>query len=94
MDGIAEILDGNPRAVHFLAAGPERQELVGNVVSSRTRAAVRTATPTGVSFRGLGRHRLPGLPEAETLFQVRAKGLRGAFPKPRISARSRSPRRR
>jgi class 3 adenylate cyclase len=64
------------------------------VVSSRTRAAVRTATPTGVSFRGLGRHRLPGLPEAETLFQVRAKGLRGAFPKPRISARSRSARRR
>ena len=37
--GIAEILDGNPRAVHFLAAGPERQELVGNVVSSRTRVA-------------------------------------------------------
>ena len=64
------------------------------VVSSRTRAAVRTATPTGVSFRGLGRHRLPGLPEAETLFQVRAKRLRGTFPKPRISARSRSPRRR
>ena len=64
------------------------------VVSSRTRAAVRTATRAGVSFRGLGRHRLPGLPEAETLFQVRAKGLRGAFPKPRISARSRSPRRR
>jgi UbiD family decarboxylase len=37
--GIAEILDGNPRAVHFLAAGPERQELVGNVVSSRARVA-------------------------------------------------------
>jgi 2,5-furandicarboxylate decarboxylase 1 len=37
--GIAEILDGNPLAVHFLAAGPERQELVGNVVSSRTRVA-------------------------------------------------------
>jgi UbiD family decarboxylase len=37
--GIAEILDGNPRAVHFLAAGPECQELVGNVVSSRTRVA-------------------------------------------------------
>ena len=33
--GIAEILDGNPRAVHFRAVGPERQELVGNVVSSR-----------------------------------------------------------
>src|SRR6516165_11028052 len=37
--GIAEILDGNPRAVHFRAAGPERQELVGNVVSSRSRVA-------------------------------------------------------
>src|SRR5262252_4725014 len=36
---IAEILDGNPRAVHFLAAGPERQELVGNVMSSRNRIA-------------------------------------------------------
>src|SRR6267154_2052998 len=37
--GIAEILDGNLRAVLFLAAGPERQELVGNVVSSRPRVA-------------------------------------------------------
>jgi UbiD family decarboxylase len=36
---IARILDGNPRAVHFLAAGPERQEMVGNVVSSRSRIA-------------------------------------------------------
>ena len=36
---IAAILDGNPRAVHFLAAGPEQQELVGNVVSSRSRIA-------------------------------------------------------
>jgi 2,5-furandicarboxylate decarboxylase 1 len=36
---IAEVLDGNPRAVHFLAAGPERQELVGNVMSSRSRIA-------------------------------------------------------
>jgi len=36
---IAKILDGNPRAVHFLAAGPEQQELVGNVVSSRSRIA-------------------------------------------------------
>jgi UbiD family decarboxylase len=36
---VAEILDGNPRAVHFLAAGPEQQELVGNVISSRSRIA-------------------------------------------------------
>lgn len=36
---IAKILDGNLRAVHFLAAGPEQQELIGNVVSSRSRIA-------------------------------------------------------
>src|SRR5258705_155924 len=54
------------------------------VVSSRTRAAVRTSASTGVRFRGLGRHRLPGLPDVETLFQIQAKGLRGRFPKPRI----------
>src|SRR5215471_9363189 len=36
---IAKVLDGNPRAVHFLAVGSERQELVGNVVSSRSRIA-------------------------------------------------------
>ena len=36
---IAAILDGNRRAVHFRAAGPEHQELVGNVVSSRHRIA-------------------------------------------------------
>src|SRR5580704_6779977 len=42
---IARILDGNPRAVHFLAAGPERQELVGNVISSRSRVARAFAVP-------------------------------------------------
>src|SRR5215467_9929150 len=42
---IAEILDGNPRAVHFLAAGPERQELVGNVISSRSRIARAFGVP-------------------------------------------------
>lgn len=36
---IASILDDNPRAVHFRGAGPERQELVGNVLSSRSRIA-------------------------------------------------------
>ena len=37
--GIAQALDGNPRAVLFTAAGPERQELVGNVTGSRSRIA-------------------------------------------------------
>jgi class 3 adenylate cyclase len=53
------------------------------VVSTATRAAVGEAVPTGVRFRNLGRHRLPGLSEAETLFQVQATGLRVSFPRPR-----------
>ena len=60
------------------------------VVSGETRAAVGTSAPAGVRFRSLGRHRLPGLPDVETLFQVQAKGLRPAFPKPRIGPRQRS----
>jgi len=58
------------------------------VVSGRTRAAVGRSAPAGVRFRGLGRHRLPGLADAEALYQVRAKGLRSTFPKPRIGRRS------
>src|SRR5206468_1130066 len=46
------------------------------VVSGETRAAVgESAAPPGIRFRSLGRHCLPGLPDAETLFQVQAKGL-------------------
>jgi class 3 adenylate cyclase len=58
------------------------------VVSSNARVAVGTSAPTGIRFRNLGRHRLPSLPDVETLFQVRAKGLRATFPKPRIGRRS------
>ena len=36
---IGAVLDGNPRAVHFKAAGPEHAELVGNVMGSRRRLA-------------------------------------------------------
>jgi class 3 adenylate cyclase len=50
------------------------------VVSRDTRTAVGPSAPTGVRFRSLGRHRLPGLPDIETLFQVQAKGLRAKFP--------------
>ena len=62
------------------------------VVSAATRAAVEASAPTGVRFRSLGRHRLAGLPDAETLFQVQAKGLRAEFPRPRIGRQS-APRR-
>src|SRR5690554_264958 len=36
---IAEILEGNPKAVWFKSVGPEKQELVGNVIGSRARLA-------------------------------------------------------
>ena len=63
------------------------------VVSSAARAAIGTSGPAGIRFRDLGRHRLPGLAEAEALFQAQAQGLRVKFPRPR-TARSSIPRRR
>ena len=41
---VAEALDGNPRAVLFKAAGPEKAELVGNVMGSRKRLAAALGT--------------------------------------------------
>jgi len=54
------------------------------VLSAATRAAVGASAPAGIRFRSLGRHRLAGLPDAETLFQAHAPGLRVSFPRPRI----------
>ena len=36
--------------------------------------------PREVTFRDLGRHRLPGMPQPDALFQVQAPGLRARFP--------------
>ena len=55
------------------------------VVSAAARAAVGTSPLSGVRFRSLGRHRLPGLPEPEMLFQIHAGGLRASFPRPRTA---------
>lgn len=41
---VGAALDGNPRAVHFTAAGPERAELVGNVMGSRRRLGLALDT--------------------------------------------------
>jgi class 3 adenylate cyclase len=57
------------------------------VVSAATRAAAGDAAP-GLRFRRLGRYRLPGLADAEILFQVQAQGLRVSFPHPRTTRRS------
>ena len=58
------------------------------IVSAATRTAIGTSPPAGVRFRGLGRHRLAGLPEPEMLFQVQASGLRAGFPPPRTPRRT------
>jgi UbiD family decarboxylase len=42
---VAQALDANKRAVLFRAAGPEKQELVGNVLASRSRLAHAFGVP-------------------------------------------------
>jgi UbiD family decarboxylase len=41
---VAAVLDGNPKAVWFKAVGPERAELVGNVMGARQRLALALGT--------------------------------------------------
>ncbi len=53
------------------------------VVSSATRQAALGATQETVRYRSLGAHRLRGMPEPMTLFQVGARGLAAKFPPPR-----------
>jgi 2,5-furandicarboxylate decarboxylase 1 len=41
---VAAVLDGNPRATLFKAAGPEKAELIGNVMGTRRRLALSLET--------------------------------------------------
>ncbi len=41
---VGAVLEGNPKAVLFKAAGPEKAELVGNVMASRKRIAMALGT--------------------------------------------------
>ncbi len=41
---VAEVLEGNPRATWFKAVGPEKAELIGNVMGSRKRLALALDT--------------------------------------------------
>src|SRR5262249_7563957 len=68
---VAAALEGNARAVHFRAAGPEAQELVGNVNASRT----RLARAFGVSPAQLAaeiQRRLRGKPEIVEISRAEA----------------------
>jgi class 3 adenylate cyclase len=53
------------------------------LVSRETRDAVDSTSPGHCRFRELGRFRLAGLPEPETLYQVEADGLPTDLPPPR-----------
>jgi class 3 adenylate cyclase len=55
------------------------------VVSGETKGALDGKLP-GVRFRSLGRHRLPGLDHAQSLYQVNAKGIAAMFPPLRTGA--------
>ena len=50
------------------------------IVSGETRKAVAGSPLAGVRLRSLGRHRLLGLSQAESLYQVEADGLLSDFP--------------
>ena len=54
------------------------------VISGDTRLALTGMVPSGIRFRGLGTHRLRGIPEPVALHQVVTAGLGGRFPAPRV----------
>jgi len=58
------------------------------IVSAATRTAISRSPLAGIRFRSLGRHRLSGLPDPETLFQVLAARLHASFPPPRTPRRT------
>lgn len=58
------------------------------LLSAAAREAVGRSRPAGIRFRSLGSHRLRGLREAQTLFQVEAADLPARFPPLRMLAAS------
>ena len=72
--GIAEVMEGNQKAVLFRAAGPEKAELVGNVMGGRSRIAAAFGVKPNELMKEVQR-RLRNKPE---IFEVVAR--RGALP--------------
>lgn len=65
LSAIAERLEGNPHGVWFRRAGPEKQELAGNVFGSRRRLALALGTDEqGLLYETTRRLRKP-LPPVE-----------------------------
>src|SRR5690606_12912005 len=68
---IAAALEGNPRAVLFHAAGPERQPLAGNVAASRSRIARALGVGPGDLLREI-QARLKNRPEIVEVSRTQA----------------------
>ena len=64
------------------------------VVSGKTREAIGNPMPAGIRLKSLGRHRLRGLEETLTLYQIQAEGLRRRFPPLRVATPTEPPVRR
>ncbi len=75
-------------AVHIVARVCSAAHGGQIVISEMAKDAVAGSSPTGIRYRSLGRHRLPGLVEPQGLFQIDAEGLPATFPPPRTEARS------
>lgn len=58
------------------------------VISEMAKDAAGAPPSTGLRYRSLGRHHLPGLAEPQGLFQIEADGLPTTFPPPRTESRS------
>ena len=50
------------------------------VLTGQAKGGIEGSALAGTTYKSLGRHKLPGLPHPETLYQVRAKGLMTRFP--------------
>jgi 2,5-furandicarboxylate decarboxylase 1 len=68
---VAEVFEGNPKAVLFRAVGPERQELVGNVAGGRTRIARAFGVAPGALVAEIQR-RLRNVPSVVEVPQTEA----------------------
>ncbi len=73
---VAAVLDGNPQAVWFRAVGPEKAELVGNVMGARSRLAAALDTDEA-GFPAVLRERLRRPFKPIEVASVGSAGARG-----------------
>jgi class 3 adenylate cyclase len=77
-------------AVHTAARVCAKARGAQIVISGETRIAVGWSAVGTIHFRSLGRHRLPGLPQAVALFQVEGGRPPAGSSRPRLGGRRRT----